>query len=76
MAHGAVTRRPPISRHTLVLRAGGYTYDVGVRDVSIIQGPFSVAPCQTLVLKSRFATVSSLYGGVRGVGGGLGDEPR
>jgi hypothetical protein len=27
--------------------------------VSIIQGPFSVAPCQTLV--SRFATFSSLY---------------
>jgi hypothetical protein len=26
----------------------------------IIQGPFSVAPCQTLV--SRFATFSSLYG--------------
>ena len=27
--------------------------------MSIIQGPFSVAPCQTLV--SRFATFSSLY---------------
>jgi hypothetical protein len=29
--------------------------------VSIIQGPFPVAPCQTLV--SRFATFSSLYAG-------------
>ena len=28
-------------------------------DISIIQGPFSVAPCQTL--KSRFATFSSPY---------------
>ena len=28
-------------------------------DSSIVQGPFSVAPCQTLV--SRFATFSSLY---------------
>jgi hypothetical protein len=27
----------------------------------IVQGPFSVAPCQTLAL--RFATVASLYGG-------------
>jgi hypothetical protein len=28
-------------------------------DLSIIQGPISVAPCQTLV--SRFATFASLY---------------
>jgi hypothetical protein len=26
----------------------GYTYGVGVWDLSIVQGPFSVAPCQTL----------------------------
>ena len=31
-----------------------------VWDFSIVQGPFSVAPCQTLV--SRFATFASLYG--------------
>jgi hypothetical protein len=43
----------------MVPRTGGYAYDVGVRDLSIVQGPFSVAPCQTL--KLRFATVSSLY---------------
>jgi hypothetical protein len=35
-------------------------------DLSIIQGPFSVAPCQTLV--SRFATFSSLYTFLRGLG--------
>jgi hypothetical protein len=45
---GAVTRRPPVSRYTSVPGTGGYTYDVGVWDLFIIQGPFSVAPCQTL----------------------------
>jgi hypothetical protein len=51
----AVTRRPPVSLYTMVLRTGGYTYGVGVWDLSIVQGPFSVAPCQTL--KLRFATL-------------------
>jgi hypothetical protein len=45
-------------------RAGGYTYDVGVWDVSIIQGPFSVAPCHPLqvvqLVALRFATFPSL----------------
>jgi hypothetical protein len=45
--HAAVSPRPPISLET-VARTGGYTYDVGVWDLSIMQGPFSVAPCQTL----------------------------
>jgi hypothetical protein len=36
-------------------------YLVQVWDLSIVQGPFSVAPCQTLGLALRFATVSSLY---------------
>jgi hypothetical protein len=43
VAHGAVTRRPPIPLYT-----EGYTYDVGVWDWSIVQGPLSAAPCQTL----------------------------
>jgi hypothetical protein len=43
----AVTRRPPISLYTMVPRTGGYAYDVGFWDSSIIQGSFSVAPCQT-----------------------------
>jgi hypothetical protein len=39
------------------------TYDAKVRGLSIVQGPFSVAPCQTLAL--RFATFSSLcYSGL------------
>jgi hypothetical protein len=53
IAHGAVTRRPPISLYTVVPRTGGYTHDVGVCDLSIIQGPFSVAPCQTLAKVSQ-----------------------
>jgi hypothetical protein len=54
IAHGAVTRRPPIPLYTMVARTGGYAYDVGVWGLSIVQGPFSVAPCQPL--KARFAT--------------------
>jgi hypothetical protein len=46
---------PPISRNTVVPRTGGHTYDVGVWDLSIVQGQFSVALCQTLSL--RFATL-------------------
>jgi hypothetical protein len=30
IAHGAVSRRPPISLNTMVPRTEGYTYDVGV----------------------------------------------
>jgi hypothetical protein len=58
LAHGAVTRRPPIPLYTIVARTKGDTYDVGVWELSIIQ-EFSVAPCQTLAL--RFATLSSLH---------------
>jgi hypothetical protein len=36
-----------------------YTYAAKVWDLSIVQGPFSVAPCETLAL--RFATFASLY---------------
>ena len=43
-----------ISLYTMVALTGGYAYTVGVWDLSIVQGPFSVAPCQTLAL--RFAT--------------------
>ena len=57
IAHGAVSRRPPISLYTVVARTHMYTYAAKVWDLSIIQGPVSVAPRQTLInLKSRFAT--------------------
>jgi hypothetical protein len=61
MAPAAVSRRPPISLPRIVARTKGYTYDASVWDLPIVQGPFSVAPCQTVPL--RFATVSSLCGG-------------
>ena len=60
IAHGAVSRCPPISLDKNVARTEGYTNDVGVWDLSIVQGPFSVAPCRTLT--SRFATFASLHG--------------
>jgi hypothetical protein len=57
--HRAVTRRPPIPLDTVVPRTGCCAHYVGVWNLSIVQGPFSVAPCQTLAL--RFATFPSLY---------------
>ena len=42
VAHAAV----PLSQ--ILACTGGFTYAVGVWDSSIAQGPFSVAPCQTL----------------------------
>jgi hypothetical protein len=56
IAHGAVTRRPPISLYTMVR---GYAHDVGVWDLSVAQGAFSVAPCQK-PKESRFANFASL----------------
>jgi hypothetical protein len=53
IAHGAVTST------RLHGGTGGYTYNVGAWDLSIVQGPFSVAPYQTLAL--RCATFSSPY---------------
>jgi hypothetical protein len=46
VAHAAVSRRPPIYLDTMVARNEGYTYAAKVWDLSILQGPFSVAPCQ------------------------------
>jgi hypothetical protein len=37
----------PICLYAMVPRTGGYTHDVGGWDLSILQGPFSVAPCRT-----------------------------
>jgi hypothetical protein len=54
------SRRPPISLYKVVSRTGGYTYDVEVWDLSIVQGPL-IAPCQTLAKVTRVATFASLY---------------
>ena len=45
IAHAAVSRRPPISLCTIVPRTHMYTYAPRVWALSIVQGPFSVAPC-------------------------------
>jgi hypothetical protein len=52
-AHEAVSRRPPIALDTVVARTHMYTYAAKVWDSSIVQGPFSVAPCQTLLVPNR-----------------------
>jgi hypothetical protein len=44
-AHAAVSRRPPIPLFTIVARTHMFTYNANVLG-SIVQGPFSVAPCQ------------------------------
>ena len=59
IAHAAVSRRPPISLARIVARAEGYTHAANVWDLSVVQGPLSVAPCQALPL--RFANFPSLY---------------
>ena len=46
--------RPPISFARTVARTEGCTYDANVWELSLVQGAFSVAHCQTLI--ARFAT--------------------
>jgi hypothetical protein len=58
IAHAAVSRRPPISLSSIVARTHVYTYAANVWDLSIVHGPFPVAPCQTQTV--RFATFASL----------------
>jgi hypothetical protein len=50
----AVSRRPPISLYTMAPPVPAYRglHD-GVWDLSIVQGPFSVAPCQPLSVTIR-----------------------
>jgi hypothetical protein len=60
--HGAVTRRPPTSLYTMVPRAGGYAYDVGVWDLSIVsRAIFCRAVPNPKRYDSPFATFASLY---------------
>jgi hypothetical protein len=63
IAHAAVSRRPPSSLSAGVALGKGYTYATKVWVLSIVQGPFSVAPCQTLchdsqLFASRYASPS------------------
>ena len=60
IAHAAVSRRPPIPLDTSVGRTEGYTYATKVWDLSIVQGPFPVAPCPNANVSIR-NVLSSLY---------------
>jgi hypothetical protein len=62
IAHGAVSRRPPISLYTIVARTRMYTYDAQVWDFSLVQGPFAVAPCPRRLLTARGLHVSPPQG--------------
>jgi hypothetical protein len=61
IAHATVSRRPPIPLDTMVPRNEGFTYAAKAWDLSIVQGPFSRAPCQNLTL--RFAILHRDGGG-------------
>ena len=58
IAHAAVSRRPPIPLHTIVARAEGYTYAPRVWDLSIVQGPFYVAPCTNPSVTIRMFSIA------------------
>jgi hypothetical protein len=46
-SHEAVSRRPPLSLYSTLARTHMYTRGARVWDWSLVQGPFSVAPCPT-----------------------------
>jgi hypothetical protein len=54
IAHGAVSRRPPVSLDTSVACTKGYTHAAQVWDMSIVQGPFSVARAKPMRNDSNF----------------------
>ena len=47
VAPAAVSQRPPISLSGIVARIQGCTCGATVWALSLVQGPFPVAPCQT-----------------------------
>ena len=52
VAPAAVSRRSPISLDTMVARTEGYTNDATVWDLSLVQGPFSVAPRRGVTIRN------------------------
>jgi hypothetical protein len=61
-AHAAVSRRAPVSLCTIVARTEGYTYAAKVWALFIVQGPFSVAPCETPNVTIRITCASCVCG--------------
>ena len=50
---GRYFTRPPNPSTTFLTRAEGYTYAAKVWALSIVQGPFSVAPCQNPPIRKQ-----------------------
>jgi hypothetical protein len=58
IAHAAVSRRPPISLYTMVVRTGSYAYDVGVWDLSLVRAIFCrPAPNLSVTIRNFFIAV-------------------
>jgi hypothetical protein len=77
IAHAAASRRPPIPLSTIVARTNMYTYDANVWGLSIVQGPFSVAPRQTpdVAIRNRVFSPHGLYGALTWRGEEMGHWP-
>jgi hypothetical protein len=62
IAHAAAARRPPISLDTMVARTGGYTYDVGVWDLSIVHGSIFCRAVPNLSVTIRNFCIAMVVG--------------
>jgi hypothetical protein len=61
VAHGAVTRRPPISFYAMGPRTEGYTYAARVKGLSIVQGPLCRAvPNLSVTIRNVCITVCEM----------------
>jgi hypothetical protein len=52
----------PNPSKTIVTRTEGYTYAARVWALCVVQGPLSVAPCQTLIVRIRIKQSTPLKG--------------
>jgi hypothetical protein len=68
IAHGAVTRRPPIALYSMVPRTGCYACDVAVWDLSIVEGPISCRPRAKPSVTIRDFPVRCRYGALKTLG--------
>jgi hypothetical protein len=59
MSHEAVSRRPPYSLYTMVAGTEGYTHAAKVWDLSLVLGPFSVAPWPNHLVAATAATATA-----------------
>jgi hypothetical protein len=62
IAHAAVSRRPPISLNSIVALTEDYTNAAKAWALCFVQGPSSVAPCQTLHATIRKGFIADRHG--------------